>query len=139
MLRLGFLNHITRAFPGPGNYHHAKFWTQFFKIFYCVSRHWISLHPVEWPDCRLDMLKWLVKNPFKSLAIFAIGSSVLNWYLKRKVREELQVSVYQKLVSGSRPLLLTSHSGTVIRRPQVEEDIRISLWNQEITKLVLES
>lgn len=95
---------------------------QFFKIFIVLVQS-CGQTP---PDSRLDMLKWLVKNPFKSLAIFAIGSPVLNWYLKRKVQKELQVPVYQKLVSGSRPLLLTSHSGTVIPRPQVEEDIRKS-------------
>lgn len=62
------------------------------------------------------LLCWLCNNPLKFVGLCVIGSlPIIDIYLKRKARKEFQVPVYNKLVRGSRPLLLISDNDVIPR------------------------
>lgn len=51
-------------------------------------------------------MKWIGANPRKSASIgFLMGLPVMDFYLKRKAKQELESSIYEKLVKGTKPVV----------------------------------
>ena len=67
--------------------------------------------------------KWIVENPRTSVCIgIALGSPELDFYLKKHVVKEMKVPVYNKLVEGSKPVLLDPK--ILVPRPDIIAYIR---------------
>lgn len=71
------------------------------------------------------ILKWLLENPLQYICACRM-TSVINIYLRRKAQKELQSTVYQRLISWLKPLMLiptANHNTKTLHRLQVTEDI----------------
>ena len=52
------------------------------------------------------MFKWIFSNPLKSLALWIVGVPTGDFILRMMAEKRLQVPMYKKLVTGSKPLVL---------------------------------
>ena len=49
---------------------------------------------------RVEMLKWIIANPLKSIGAVFIGFPTVDYFLKRKAMNDLHTPVLKKLMSG---------------------------------------